>query len=335
MLMNRKISIAPMVNITDEHFRYLIRLLSKKVTLYTPMISAKSIIMGDVKKIVKQNPLESPIAIQIATNSKNDALKAIQILEKHFNFDEYNLNVGCPSLKIQNANCGACLMSNANQVGEILKTMKENTNKPISIKHRLGIRPLSSDYKNESYSEVKNFVKIISDFGIKNFIVHARIAILKGFSPKNNRNIPKLRHEFVYNLKKENKNLFIEINGGINNSEQIKKHLSFVDSVMIGRSAFENPYFIANASREFLNETDEILTRKDILMQMVEYIKEYENYLSINILFKHLMGIVFSKEGAKKFRQNLTAPFPKNLKKHEILLKAIETLPEKILNSNS
>lgn len=226
-------------------------------------------------------------------------------------------------------------MGNANQVGEILKTMKENTNKPISIKHRLGIRPLSSDYKNESYSEVKNFVKIISDFGIKNFIVHARIAILKGFSPKNNRNIPKLRHEFVYKLKKENKNLFIEINGGINNSEQIKKHLSFVDSVMIGRSAFENPYFIANASREFLNETDEILTRKDILMQMVEYIKEYENYLSINILFKHLMGIVFSKEGAKKFRQNLTAPFPKNLKKHEILLKAIETLPEKILNSNS
>ncbi len=159
MLMNRKISIAPMVNITDEHFRYLIRLLYKKSYIIYPNDFCKINNYGWCKKVVKQTPLESPIAIQIATNCKFDALKAIQILEKHFNFDEYNLNVGCPSLKIQNANCGACLMSNANQVGEILKTMKENTNKPISIKHRLGIRLLNSDYKNESYSEVKTLLK--------------------------------------------------------------------------------------------------------------------------------------------------------------------------------
>ncbi|BCR21661.1 tRNA dihydrouridine(20/20a) synthase DusA [Borrelia sp. HM] len=335
MLTNRKIAIAPMVDITDEHFRYLIRLLSKKVTLYTPMISAKSIIMGNLNTIVKQTLTDSPIAIQIATNCENDALKAIEILENKFNFDEYNLNVGCPSSRVQNGNYGACLMQNPIQVGKILQAMKKNTNKPVSIKHRIGIRKNERECNEENYIELKQFVEKLIEHEIKNFTVHARVAILNGYSPKNNLNIPRLRHDFVYQLKKEYNNIFIETNGGIANSDQIKTHLANVDSVMIGRAVAKNPYFIAHISREFLQETEEIPTREEILLKMVEYIKEYDKYCSINTVLKHIMGIVFAKEDACKFRQALSAPFPKNIKNHEILLKAIEQLKEDTLKSNS
>ncbi|WP_024654039.1 tRNA dihydrouridine(20/20a) synthase DusA [Borrelia persica] len=334
MLINRKIAIAPMVAITDEHFRYIIRLLSKKITLYTPMISAKSIIMGNLNTIVKQNTNDSPIAIQIATNCENDAAKAIEILENKFNFDEYNLNVGCPSSRIQKVNYGACLMQNPTQVGKILKAMKKNTKKPISIKHRIGIRQNKKEYHEETYTELKHFVDKIIEYEIKNFIVHARIAILNGYSPEDNHNIPKLKHDFVYQLKKEYKNIFIEINGGITNSEHIKTHLSHVDSVMIGRAAAQNPYFAAKIAREFLGEKKEIPTRKEILLNMVEYVKEYNEHSASNIILKHMMRIAYSQKNACKFRQALTAPFPPNLKKHEILLSAIEHLREDTLNSN-
>ncbi|AFI31004.1 tRNA dihydrouridine(20/20a) synthase DusA [Borrelia crocidurae] len=335
MLINRKISIAPMVAITDEHFRYIIRLLSKKITLYTPMISAKSIIMGELNTIVKQNPNDSPIAIQIATNCENDAAKAIEILEKNFNFDEYNLNVGCPSSRIQKANYGACLMQNPIQVGKILKAMQKNTNKPISIKHRIGIRHNKKEYQEETYTELKQFVDKIIEYGIKNFIVHARIAILNGYSPEDNHNIPKLKYDFVYQLKKEYKNTFIEINGGIINSNHIETHLSYVDSVMIGRAAAQNPYFVAKISREFLGEKEQIPTRKEILFQMVEYIKEHNEHPTIQTTLRHIMRVTHSQKNARKFRQALTAPFNKNLKNHEILLNAIEHLKEDTLSSNS
>ncbi|AWG42616.1 tRNA dihydrouridine(20/20a) synthase DusA [Candidatus Borreliella tachyglossi] len=335
MLINRKISIAPMVDITDEHFRYLIRLLSKKVTLYTPMISAKSIIMGNLSKVVKQTSTDSPIAIQIATNCENDAARSIEILENKFNFDEYNLNVGCPSSRVQNANYGACLMQAPMKIGKILQAMQKNTNKPVSIKHRIGIRDNEKEHGKENYVELKQFVEKIVAFEIKNFTVHARVAILNGYSPKHNRNIPKLRHEFVYKLKQEHKNLFIETNGGIDSIENIKHHLIYVDSVMIGRAAAENPYFIATASRDFLEEKEKIPTREEVLFKMADYIKEYTEYLSINTVLKHIMGIVFAKEGACKFRQALTAPFSKNFKNHEILLKAIESLKANTLQSNS
>ncbi|AAX16740.1 tRNA dihydrouridine(20/20a) synthase DusA [Borrelia hermsii] len=335
MLINRKISVAPMVAITDEHFRYMIRLLSKKVTLYTPMISAKSIIMGNLNKVVKQTPTDSPIAIQIATSCENDAAKAIEILENKFNFDEYNLNVGCPSSKVQNANYGACLMQTPTQVGKILKAMKKNTNKPVSIKHRIGIRNNKREYHEENYTELQQFVEKIMEYEIKNFTVHARIAILNGYSPKDNQNIPKLRHDFVYRLKQEHKNIFIEVNGGIKSSDHIKTHLSYVDSVMIGRAVAKDPYLIAKISREFLEEKEKIPTREEILLKMVEYIKEYDECLSISTILKHIMSIVFAKENACKFRQTLSAPFPKNLKNHEILLSAIEHLREDTLKSNS
>ncbi|AHH09717.1 NIFR3-like protein [Borrelia parkeri SLO] len=335
MLINRKIAIAPMVAITDEHFRYIIRLLSKKVTLYTPMISAKSIIMGKLNTIVKQTPTDSPIAIQIATNCENDAAKAIEILENKFNFDEYNLNVGCPSSRVQDAKYGACLMQTPTQVGKILQAMKKNTNKPVSIKHRIGIRYNKREYHETNYSELKQFVEKIIEYEIKNFTVHARVAILNGYSPKDNQNIPKLRHELVYQLKQDHKNIFIEINGGIISSNHIKTHLSYVDSVMIGRAAAKDPYFIAKISREFLEEKEKIPTREEVLLKMVEYIKEYNEHLSINTTLKHIMRIVFAKENARKFRQILSAPFPKNLKNHEILLSAIEHLREDTLKSNS
>ncbi|AHH10386.1 tRNA dihydrouridine(20/20a) synthase DusA [Borrelia coriaceae] len=334
MLINRKISIAPMVAITDEHFRYIIRLLSKKVTLYTPMISAKSIIMGNLDTIVKQTPTDSPIAIQIATNCENDAAKAIEILENKFRFDEYNLNVGCPSSRIQNANYGACLMQTPAQVGKILQAMKKNTNKPVSIKHRIGIRYNKKEYQEENYTELKQFIEKIIEYEIKNFTVHARIAILNGYSTKNNQNIPKLRHDFVHRLKQEHKNIFIEINGGITNSNHIKTHLSYVDSVMIGRAAAKDPYFIAKISREILQEKEKIPTREEILLKMVEYIKEHDEHLPINIVMKHIMRIVFAKDNVRKFRQALSAPFPKNLKNHEILLNAIGQLKEDTLKSN-
>ncbi|AHH08186.1 tRNA dihydrouridine(20/20a) synthase DusA [Borrelia anserina] len=335
MLINRKIAIAPMVEITDEHFRYLIRLLSKKVTLYTPMISAKSIIKGNLNTIVKKNSTDSPIAIQIATNCENDAAKAIEILENKFNFDEYNLNVGCPSPRVQEANYGACLMRTPIQVGKILQNMKKNTNKPVSVKHRIGIRDNKREYYEENYTELKHFVEKIIECEIKNFTVHARVAILNGYSPKDNHNIPRLRHDLVYRLKQDYKDIFIETNGGITSSNHIETHLSHVDSVMIGRNAARDPYFIAKISREFLEEKEKIPTREEILLKMVEYIKEYDKSFSINIILQHIMRIVFAKKDACKFRQALSAPFPKNLKNHEILLSAIEHLREDTLKSNS
>ena len=239
-IIKNKISLAPMVDRTDRHFRNFVRMINKDILLYTEMITAQAIINGDLDYILGFDEIEHPIVLQLATTNEEEAKKAIEIAEK-YNYDEINLNIGCPSDRVSGNMMGAYLMAYPDLVAKIVEEIKKITKKPITIKHRIGIDGtgiLPDDYGNvvlDKYEDMYNFVKKLSDVGIEKFIVHARIAVLAGLDPKQNREIPPLRYDEVYKLKKEMNNLFVEINGGVKTVDQIDEHLKYLDAVMIGR----------------------------------------------------------------------------------------------------
>ena len=242
--MENILSIAPMVDKTDRHFRNFVRMITDKPMLYTEMITAKAILNGNVDYILGFNEIEHPITLQIAATTPEDAYEAVLKAER-FNYDEININVGCPSDKVSGNMMGAYLMAFPEVVAEMVTRMKRATNKPITVKHRIGIdgKNILPDYFErtllDQYEDMENFVKIVSSSGVNKFIVHARIAILEGLDPKQNREIPPIRYEEVYRLKKENPNLLIEINGGIKTLEDARNHLNHVDSIMIGREIYD------------------------------------------------------------------------------------------------
>lgn len=324
-----KISIAPMVDYTDKHFRYLMNLLSQKVTLFSEMCSVDAILKGNCAHILEQPVNEKNCILQIATDCPQKAYLAIQKAENCSHYCGYNLNVGCPSEKIQKACYGACLMREPTLVNEILLSMRKATQKPISAKIRLGIkkRPESLNPPDNltEYKDLHFFVRTIHET-VESLIVHARIAILEGFSPKDNRAIPPLKPEWVLSLKKDFPNLNIIFNGGVKSLKDIKNILdSSLNGVMIGRAAYDNPYLIAKATRLFLNENTPVPTRRQVL----EEIEDYTKYISskgenIHHLYPHLMGLFHEKKGAKNYRQMLSNRLP--------LRRIIESLPSEILD---
>ena len=305
--MENILSIAPMVDKTDRHFRNFVRMITDKPMLYTEMITAKAILNGNVDYILGFNEIEHPITLQIAATTPEDAYEAVLKAER-FNYDEININVGCPSDKVSGNMMGAYLMAFPEVVAEMVTQMKRATNKPITVKHRIGIdgKNILPDYFErtllDQYEDMENFVKIVSSSGVNKFIVHARIAILEGLDPKQNREIPPIRYEEVYRLKKENPNLLIEINGGIKTLEDARNHLNHVDSIMIGREIYDNPMILVELDK--LYGVENKITRKEIVEKMLPYVEAMGSRGERPHSFlMHTQGLFHAERGSKFWKR--------------------------------
>ena len=264
--MNRKVSVAPMMDCTDRHERYFLRLISKNTLLYTEMIVDEAISRGNKKKLLEFNVNEKPVSLQLGGSSPKLLAEASKIGED-FGYDEINLNLGCPSKKVEKNKFGACLMKEPNLVGDCLSKMQSVTKLPVTIKTRIGYDDV------EDYENLFNFISKLKTTGIKTFIIHARKAMLGKFTPKQNLNIPPLKYEYVYKLKKDFPNDEIILNGGITSVEQIKPHLKKTDGVMIGRAAYHTPYILAEIEKEIFNN-ENVPSRQDVIEQLIPYIKD-------------------------------------------------------------
>ena len=291
-----KASIAPMMQYTDMHDRYLLRLISKKVFLYTEMVTTGAILYGKCFHQLEFNKEEHPVAIQLGGSDVDDLVKSAKIAED-YGYDEINLNVGCPSDRVQKGRFGACLMLEPEHVAECLNAMQTNVKVPVTIKCRLGV-----DH-HEDYEFLYNFVNIVQDAGIKHFIIHARNGILKGLSPRQNRHIPPLKYDYVYQLKKDFPNLNITINGGIKTIDECKDHLKYVDGVMIGRAAYENPFLIKDIDTELYGIESNINSKKSILNKYLDYVEDkLQEGHDLSRMMKHLFGLSRGDKFAKSFR---------------------------------
>ncbi len=307
--MKNIISVAPMVDKTDRNFRNFIRMINKDIMLYTEMITAQAIINGKLDYILGVEDTENPIVLQIAATNKEEARKAVKLAEK-YNYDEINLNIGCPSDRISGNMMGAYLMAYPEIVAEIVSEMKKETKKDISIKHRIGIDGsgvLPDDYGRtliDKYEDMINFVNITENVGVEKYIVHARIAILAGLDPKQNREIPPLRYDEVYRLKKEKPHLSIEINGGIKTINQIDEHLTYVDSVMLGREIYNNPMIITEFGKYYNKNID--ITRYEIVGKMISYVEKMEkNNQRPHLFLMHTHGLFHGIKGNKYWKRSI------------------------------
>jgi len=336
-----RISIAPMIDITDRHFRYFCRLLTKKSVLYTEMITSSAIVHGDRNKLLDFDPFEKPIALQIAGCDKKEIAEAVKIAEE-WDYDEINLNVGCPSDRVSGNQMGAALMAYPEAVAEIIQAMKNETNKPITVKHRIGIDGTNvlPDSLNkvvfDKYEDLEYFVKILSQAGVEHFIIHARIAILEGLSPKENREIPPLRYDEVYKIKQAFPRLFIEINGGIKTIEAIREHLHYVDGVMLGRAAYENPFLLTKVDQFADGGKVNNISRREIIEGLIKYVERFgDDRKTGQQALKNVIGLFHNKRGSRLWRQIITPPWAENESVKYILKKALSVLPEEVLDERN
>jgi tRNA-dihydrouridine synthase A len=288
-----------MMDCTDRHDRYFLRLISKNVMLYSEMISTSAILRGNQKNILEFSEFEKPVALQLGGSSVKELSEASKIAEDH-NYDEINLNLGCPSKKVQKNKFGACLIKEPDLVAECLSGMVNSTKLPVTVKTRIGFDDV------EDFEYLDKFIKKIASAGVKTIILHARKAILKGLSPRDNLRIPKLNYGIVKQIKDSNPNLEIIINGGITTTEQIKEHLNNVDGVMIGRSIYQSPYFLADIEREIFNN-NEIPTREEIVKKIVEYcLIEVKKGTRVNQVMRHTVGLFHGINGANFWKRYLS-----------------------------
>ena len=310
--LDHKFCVAPMMQYTDMHDRYLLRLISKKVFLYTEMIATGSLIYGKCFDQLEFNKEEHPVGVQLGGSNVLDLIECSKKCEQ-YGYDEINLNVGCPSDRVQKGRFGACLMLEPNLVADCLSNMQNSVNIPISIKCRLGID------KYEDYEFLYKFVSVVKQSGIKIFIIHARNGILKGLSPRQNRNIPPLKYHYVYKLKNDFPDLEIIINGGIKSLDDSSRHLKKVDGVMIGRAAYDNPFILKDIEPRFYKTDSLIESKKEILNLYMEYVeKQIENGHNLSQMMKHLFGLSRGDKNAKSFRIKIIEIIKNNnLKNHK------------------
>jgi len=321
--MKKMVSVAPMMDCTDRHDRYFLRLISKNVKLYTEMIVSNAIIKGDKDFLLKFNLLEKPLVLQIGGSNPKELAQATKIAEG-YGYDEINLNLGCPSKKVQKNKFGACLMKEPNLVGECINEMKNACSLPITVKTRIGF----DDY--EDYEYLKKFLTIIKNAGSETFIIHARRAILTKLTPKQNLNIPPLNYSFVYDLKKDFKNDTVILNGGIDSIDKIKTHLKKVDGVMIGRAAYHSPYFLADIEKEIFKNGN-VLSRSEIMELMIPYIKEEtKNGTRLNQIMRHTIGLFHGQKGSSYWKRYLS----ENMCIREADLQKVNHIMDHIKNNN-
>ena len=317
--MNRKVSVAPMMDCTDRHERYFLRLISKNVLLYTEMIVSEAIDRGDKKKLLSFNINEKPLALQVGGSSPKLLANAARFGEE-FGYDEINLNLGCPSKKVQKNKFGACLMKEPNLVADCLSKMQSSTKLPVTVKTRIGYDD------QEDYENLYNFIDKLKNTGVKTFIVHARKAILGKFTPKQNLNIPPLKYDVVYNLKNDFKNEEIIINGGITSTDQIKNHLSKVDGVMIGRSVYHSPYFLAEIEKEIFKNNN-TPSRQEVIENLIPYVKEEtKKGTRLNQIMRHTLGLFHGQTGSNFWKRYLS----ENLCVRDADVKKIDHIIDKV-----
>ena len=296
---NRKVSVAPMMDCTDRHDRFFLRLMSKNVMLYTEMVATKSAIHGDRNKILSFSPEEKPLALQVGGSDKNELAEVAKIAED-MGYDEININLGCPSKKVQKNKFGACLMKEPDLVAECIHSMVKACKIPVTAKTRIGFDDV------EDFEYLNNFIHKLRDVGTKTFILHARKAMLSGLSPKQNLNIPKLNYNMVYEIKKANPDLEIIINGGITKVSEINDHMKFCDGVMIGRSIYQNPYSLVEIEKEIF-KTNDNPSREEVVKKLLEYLDdEVKKGTKVNHIMRHTVGLYHGQVGSKDWKRYLS-----------------------------
>ena len=289
-----------MMDRTDRHFRYLMRKITRRTLLYTEMITTQAIIHGDRHKLLDFSPEEKPLVLQLGGDNPQELAECAKIA-RDWGYDEVNINIGCPSPRVQNGNFGACLMAQPELVATAVAKMQQAVSIPITVKHRIGIDD------RDRYEDMAEFVRIVAEAGCDRFTVHARKAWLQGLSPKENRNIPPLRYEDVYRLKQEFPNLFIEINGGITTLEQITYHLNYVDAVMIGRAAYDNPYLFATVDRDIYDAQIIPSTRHQIVEAMLPYIDYWVGKgIKLHAVSRHMLQLFTGQPGTKAWKRYIS-----------------------------
>ena len=300
MSLNRKFCVAPMMRYTDMHERFFLRLITKKAVLYTEMIATGALIHGNCDYQLDFNKEEHPVAVQFGGSSPLELSKCAIMAEKK-GYDEINLNIGCPSERVQKGNFGVCLMLEPELVAECVRQMRRSVDIPITVKCRTGVDD------NDDYLFLKSFIDIVKDSGIRTFIIHARKGILKGLSPRQNRNIPPLNYEKVYSIKNDFPNLEIVINGGIKSISEAKNHLNYVDGVMLGRAAYDNPFMLSEIDSEIYSNAKTDISRKDLLSEYLDYVHLMtEKGYDPKIMLKHVFGLKKGEKDAKRFRVKVT-----------------------------
>ncbi|MEM7467117.1 MAG: tRNA dihydrouridine(20/20a) synthase DusA [Pseudomonadota bacterium] len=293
--------IAPMMKYTDTNYRFFARLLSKNARLYTEMVVAPAITKGDKQRFLRREPEESPVALQLGGSDPRELATAAAIGEQH-GFDEINLNIGCPSDRVQAGEFGACLMAKPELVARCVSEIKQKVSIPVTVKSRIGID------EQDSYDFLKQFVQRIYDGGADALIVHARKAILSGLSPAENRSIPPLHYDTVYSLVDDFSSLPIVINGGIQNLEHSQEHLAKCHGVMLGRAATANPFLLSQVDRQLFKDSQSPVSRDEILAHYLTFVQRYwQSGRSKQMMIKPLYGLYLGCPGAKQWRRNLNA----------------------------
>jgi tRNA-dihydrouridine synthase A len=315
--LNHRFCIAPMLDWTDKYCRYFHRLLSQHTVLYTEMVTTGALIHSDKHRFLQFNQEEHPVALQLGGSNPHDLMLCAQMAEE-YGYDEVNLNIGCPSDRVQQGRFGACLMLEPELVAECIIKMQSVVSIPVTIKCRIGVD------NNDSYAELINFITINQQAGCETFIIHARKAWLNGLSPKENREIPPLHYDVVYNVKKQFPELEIIINGGITSLNQTEQHLHYVDGVMLGREAYHNPYLLAEVDKRLFNSNATIKTREQVLKEFLPYIQtELENGRRLNNMTRHILGLFHGEYGARQWRRLLSEQAHKTNAKAELILQAL------------
>ena len=294
------ISIAPMMDRSDRHYRYLMRQITRRSLLYTEMVTAQAIKHGDRDHLLSFSPMEKPLVLQVGGDDPKLLAECARIAAD-YGYDEINLNVGCPSDRVQSGNFGACLMAQPQLVADCVAAMMAAAPIPVSVKHRIGVDEL------DSYEHLASFVETVAATGCQRFTVHARKAWLQGLSPKENRNIPPLRYADVYRLKRDWPHLWIEINGGSKTLAQARTHLDQVDAVMIGRAAYDMPYLFADVDRQFFADDRAVKTRSQVVHAMLPYVDHWTSRgLKLNSITRHMLMLFHGQPGSRSWRRLIT-----------------------------
>ncbi len=303
-----RVCAAPMMDWTDRHCRYFLRQVSSRAFLYTEMITTAALVHGDVDRHLAFDEAEHPVALQLGGSEPEDLARCAKLGER-YGYDEINLNIGCPSKRVQRGAFGACLMAEPQLVARCVSAIRASVGSPVTVKHRTGIDGV------EEYGFLRDFVGTVAEAGCRTFIVHARNAILKGLSPKENREIPPLKYDYVYRLKRELPELEIVVNGGITADKAIEEHLRHVDGVMLGRAAYHDPGVIADVGN----------TRERVVQAMVGYCRRHTE-ASVRSVARHMLGLYHGMPRARLWRRMLSDSARLARNRPELLLEALEAV---------
>jgi tRNA-dihydrouridine synthase A len=320
------LSAAPMMDRTDRHFRYFLRGITRRTLLYTEMVTTGAVLHGDRERVLGFSEEEKPVAVQFGGDDPREMAACARIAED-MGYDEVNINVGCPSERVQKGRFGARLMAEPEVVAACVAAMRAAVAIPVTVKHRIGIDHI------DRYEDMARFVEIVAASGCDRFSVHARKAWLQGLSPKENRTVPPLRHEEVYRLKEEFPYLQIETNGGILDSPAIREHLRHVDAVMLGRAAYDNPYLFATVDQAVFHQTTPTPTRRQIVERMVPYAEaQGRRGVALKHITRHLLGLFAGCRGTRAFKRHLAENAHLPDARPGLLLEALQGVPEAVLD---